>query len=405
MSARSFTLTAALPEDLARPLAEVRGHVTSPSGGLVFVSGGLAQQSARVADQVRAAWKGVPVCVVPAAGVITERGELEGASAIAGVLWSGGRSAPFKLRSTAITDDDDPSEGADSEATALAGAIDAAIVAAGRPRGATALIFARPEAFRPELLDGLRAAASKLCVLGAGTVGGPALTIDSGGSIEPGPVAGLLISGLAPPLVESTAACRLLSSFQPIEEASGGLVLRVGGRSALDLLSSLTSDVGGGAAGSGAAATPGRGAPIVFAAIADDEPGPEGKDRYVVRPVRGVDPARGAVMIGREARVGARFAFGVRCAATARAGLEAAARSIATSALGAAPRFALYLSCAGRGHSLYGSPDVEARVLRQRFGDLPIAGMHSAFELAPWGAGAARLSLYTGVLALFRSPS
>lgn len=110
-------------------------------------------------------------------------------------------------------------------------------------------------------------------------------------------------------------------------------------------------------------------------------------------------------MIGREARVGDRFAFGVRSAAAARSGLEAKARAVATSALGSAPRFALYVSCAGRGRSLYGSPDVEARVLRQRFGDLPIAGMHSAFELVPWGVGEARVSIYTSVLALFRSPS
>jgi hypothetical protein len=48
---------------------------------------------------------------------------------------------------------------------------------------------------------------------------------------------------------------------------------------------------------------------------------------------------------------------------------------------------------------------VEARILRQRFGDLPIVGMHSAFEIVPWAPGEARLALYTGVLALFRSPS
>lgn len=257
-------------------------------------------------------------------------------------------------------------------------------------------------------------------ILGAGTVGGPAVTVSSDGKLAAGPLAGLLVSGLAVPIVESTPACRLLSPFTPIEEASGGLVLRVGGRSALDLLSSLTSELGAtrdaapppgaqGGAARGAAREPpaqqGRGAPIVFAAIAEDEPGEGGRERYMVRPVRGIDPARGAVMIGREARVGARFAFGVRDAGAARAGLEATARSVATSALGAAPRFAIFLSCAGRGHSLYGAPDVESRILRQRFGDLPIAGMHSSFEIVPSSPGSVKLALYTGVLALFRSPS
>ena len=110
-------------------------------------------------------------------------------------------------------------------------------------------------------------------------------------------------------------------------------------------------------------------------------------------------------MVGPDARTGLRMGFAVRDATTARSGLEATARSISRQALGAAPRFAVYLSCAGRGQGLYGAPDVESRILRQRFGDLPIAGMHSAFEIAPWAPGEARIALYTGVLALFRSPS
>ena len=91
--------------------------------------------------------------------------------------------------------------------------------------------------------------------------------------------------------------------------------------------------------------------------------------------------------------------------AAAKAGVESIARRVMKQALGSAPRFAVYMSCAGRGQGLYGAPDVESRILRQRFGDLPIAGMHSAFEIAPWGPGNAKVALYTGVLALFRSPS
>jgi small ligand-binding sensory domain FIST len=373
--------------------------------------------------------------------VLSERGEIEGASAASGVLWSGGRAAPFAVPPDSGDEggDDDDEEAAErARGKPGAAAIREALTAMGRPRSATALVFARPESFSPELLDGLLSEASrpldprsatqaldarsaqqatKICVFGAGTVGSPAMTLSADGKLATGPLAGLLVSGLAPPIVESTPACRLLCPFAPIEEASGGLVLRVGGRSALDLLSSLTSEIGAskegatsgsqGAARAGSRESPqqGRGAPIVFAAIAEDEPGPDGRERYLVRPVRGIDPSRGAVMIGREARVGVRFAFGVRDASAARAGLEAAARSVATSALGAAPRFAIYLTCAGRGHSLYGATDVEARILRQRFGDLPIAGMHSSFEIVPSSPESAKLALYTGVLALFRSPS
>ena len=170
---------------------------------------------------------------------------------------------------------------------------------------------------------------------------------------------------------------------------------------------------------------------MVFVALAE----PGDSPRYVVRPVRGIDPTRRGVMVGPEVKPGMRLAFAVRDAASARTGLEAAARTLSQQALGAAPRFAIYLSCAGRGQGLYGTPDVEARILRHRFGDLPIAGMHSAFEIVPSaplhdggsapksphdggsapkpphdGGSAPKppqacLALYTGVLALFRSPS
>ena len=81
------------------------------------------------------------------------------------------------------------------------------------------------------------------------------------------------------------------------------------------------------------------------------------------------------------------------------------ARDIAHDASGSAVRFALLLTCAGRGQGLYGARDVESRIVRQRLGDVAVAGMHSAFELVPWADGDPRVALYTSVLSLFRSPS
>jgi small ligand-binding sensory domain FIST len=383
MAARSFATTLATAEDISRALADVKGGVASPSGGLVFVSGALTQQVGRVAEQVRSAWRGVPACVIPGAGVLTERSEIEGATAASGVLWSGGGAVPFAISELG--------EGSD-------GVLADAIAEAAGGRRATALVFARPEAFRTEYLEevGERlAGAPGLQVFGAGTVGGAAVVVTAEGKLLEAPIAGLVLKGLAPPIADASPACKLLSQFERIDEASAGMVARVGGQPALDLLSALTAEL---------PRQQGQ-QPLVFAALAEDEPDADGRERYVVRPVRGIDPARKSVLIGREARPGVRFAFGVRDAAAARAGLQDMARQVAQQALGAAPRFAIYLSCAGRGQGLYGAGDVEARILRQRFGDLPIAGMHSAFEIAPFGPGRARLALYTGVLALFRSPS
>ena len=71
---------------------------------------------------------------------------------------------------------------------------------------------------------------------------------------------------------------------------------------------------------------------------------------------------------------------------------------------GAQPLFGVYVSCAGRGTALYGSADVDVRIVRARFPDTPFVGLHSAFEIAPC-AGRPAVQLYTGVMAVFCAPS
>jgi small ligand-binding sensory domain FIST len=393
--ARSFSATCG-PDGLVHHLADLRSAVPSASGGVVFASGQLAQRASGVAELVRNAWRGIPACVVPAAGVLSERGEIEGDTGASGVLWSGGQVTPFALPERA----EDPSR-----------LLREALARTVGNRSATAILFARPGAFAPERLEALAFSAPSTCLFGAGTASGSAIGVTSQGELLEGPMTGLAITGFAPPLVDASPAARLLSGFHRIEDASGGIVLRAGGRPALDLLSAATAALG----------APPSTQQLILAALADppQEPGADAGEprgdaaeapqahsvRYVLRPVRGIDPTRRGLLLGDEAKPGARLAFAVRDAAIGRAGLEGIARQVSRSALGSAPRFALYLTCAGRGQGLYGTPDVEARILRQRFADLPIAGMHSSFEIAPWARGQAKLALYTGVLALFRAPS
>lgn len=381
MAARSFSTTAPQGDGLAKSLGEARSHVLSPTCGIVFVAGALARQTAQVGALIRSAWKGVPALVVPGAGILTERGEVEGASAASGILWSGGRAHPFAVA-------DDATEFGDALSRSLSSLMP-------KEKTSTTLLFPRPEAFPPAALDQLPLFAPSTFLFGAGAVGGSGVCVTSSGEVLDGRAVGLIVTGLATPIVEASPACRLLTPFAPIDEVSGGMVLSVGGRPALDLLSSSASG----------ATTQSGSQPVVFAAIAEDPPDEDGVERFIVRPVRGIDPSRRGVMVGPEAKVGVRFAFAVRDGAAARTHLEATARRVAKNALGSAPGFGIFLTCSGRGQGLYGAPDVESRILRQRFGDLPIAGMHSAFEIAPAGAGRAQMQLFTGVLALFRSPS
>jgi small ligand-binding sensory domain FIST len=383
MSARSFCTTTSQPETLARTLKDTRNAVPAASGGLVFVSGALIQQLPAIASKVRAAWKGIPTCIVPAAGVLHERSEIEGNSAASGLLWSGGQVVPLAL-------EDDRREPDRALGNALGPVLG--------DRCGAVVLFYRPDSFEPQLLEGLSAAAPNSCVFGAGAVGGAGIALTAAGDTLEGRAVGLVVTGMAPPIVDASPACRLLSELMPIDEASGGMVLRIGGRPALDVLAACAPGIMERSGGTTAQA-------LVLAALGDGTAGEDGRERYVLRPLRGIDPARRAIAIGPEARPGTRFAFAVRDAAAAKLELETTARAVSKHALGAAPRFAIYLSCAGRGQALYNAADVEVRILRQRFGDLPIAGMHSSFEIAPSAPGRARLSFHTAVLALFRSPS
>jgi small ligand-binding sensory domain FIST len=389
-TSKSFSAVMQRAGDVERALFDARAGLPSASAGLVFVGGAPAEDVSNVAERVRAAWPGVAALVIPSAGVLTERGAIEGAPAIAGLLWRGGRSE------TLVLDDD------------VAGPL----ARLTEDRAATALLFCRPDWFRPELLDAAVSRSASVCLFGGGTTGDCPIAISPSGQRTEGAAALMVVRGLATPILEPAPACNVLGEFEAIEEVSAGMVLRVGGHTALDALSTCAARLKEERGASARAETEGPQTsgtnPVVFAALR--APPPAGSNdpasaAYLVRPVRGIDPSRRGVLIGPDASMGAKMTFAVLDAAKSRTNLEAAARRVAQAAAGAAPRFAIFVTCAGRGEAFYHAPDVEPRILRHRFGDLPIAGMLSAFEIAPLTRGAAKMHLYTGVLALFRSPS
>lgn len=380
MQARSFLVPTPEGDALARALLEAHRAVPRATAGIVFVSGPIARQATELGALLAKLWKGVPTLVIPSAGVLSDRGEVERLSAVSGVLWRGGRAETWLFK-------DDRQEVREGLRAAWKRASE-------RPR--TLLLFARPDAMGLESLEGIAEFAPDLCLFGAGTVGGQPVAVDAAGRVESGRAAALGLSGVATPIVETSPGVRLVSPFAAIEEAHGGMVARIGDRPALEALSAAASAARGLGAGSGQ--------PVVFAALTDDDPA-EGAPRFAVRNIRGIDPAHGGLVIGPEAEPGVRCAFAVLDGAQARTDLEQAAKRVFDGSRGSAPAFALFLSCAGRGSGLYGASDVESRILRKRFGDLPIAGMQSAFEIGPWCPGRAKLHFFTGVLALFRSPS
>jgi small ligand-binding sensory domain FIST len=317
----------------------------------------------------------LPGLIVAGHGVLSERGEVEGETALSAVVWEGGTATTISLE-----DSQGPDVG-----LAVASALEAHATL-----GSTAFLFLRPRGVLPHMLDPLRALPFGALV-GAGTRG-------DGGVVALGPHAkpaaanlgALVLRGIAPPAVRSSPACRLLTPLLPITATRGPMVLELGGERALEALSAATANL--------------KDQPLLFVALAEKSADASEQPPLLLRGIQGIDPLRQGIVVSEEVREGVLMAFAVRDPVAARSDLETATARLARETAGAAARFGVYLSCAGRGSSLYGSHDVDTRVIRARFGDLPLAGMHSSFEIAPH-AGSPTLQLYTGVLSVFTEPS
>lgn len=375
-AAASFSIQTPSPARAARELAATHARVSRPSGALLFASGRLAESLPELAREVAPSLAGTPLVLVPAPGVISDHGEVEGEAAAAGIVWAGGRAEALAV---ACGPGDDVGE-----------ALARVLQDRGARRGPTALVFVRPEGVGPGSFEPVQAARIPGTMFGAGTLAHDPVVVDATGTIATGRVAVLLVHGLSAPVVRTSPAARLLTPLRTISETRGALVTRIELDPALDVLS---------AAGEGL-----EGQPLVFAALAEGDDPEEGRPELLLRAVQGVDPVRRGLLISDEVREGMRIAFAVRDAPAARADLEATVRDVERAAAGAAPRFGVLLSCAGRGTALYGLPDVDSKIVRTRFAELPFAGMHSAFEIAPHG-GRPSLHLFTGVVALFSAPS
>jgi small ligand-binding sensory domain FIST len=345
----------------------------------VFLGGGLATRLEEVASEIAARRPGIPLVLAGGTGVLSDEGELEEQSAASGVVWAGGRAEACPIDAGA------PDALGESLARLLADRTG--------KTAPTVLVFASPEGFGPGTLLPLRQARGTPYLFGAGTTGSPgSAAIDADGRVFTGPLA-FILRGIAAPAIRTTHACRLLTPLTPITACRGAMVLEIGGRPALEVLTDAGKQLDG------------RQLVLTILAEQDGLDASEGgRPALIIRGIQGVDSDRGGLVVSDEIYEGMRIAFGVRDANAARDDIDAVTRELARDIGGAAPRFGVYINCAGRGFDMYGTPGVDTRALRLRFPGVPFAGMHSSFEIAPH-AGRPTLQLYTGVFALFTAPS
>lgn len=246
-----------------------------------------------------------------------------------------------------------------------------------------AFAFLAPEGHRLDAIESLSAPGLPP------VVGGGCQSLFAGAPGEPAEPASAAVLPIASPLgvaLVSSPACRLISPWLRVEQSDGQFLLRTERGPALDLLSESAP---GGASKD----------PVLVAVRGDEEGAPP-----LLRTVVGVDAGRGAVGVSEAIAPGATVAFAVRDAEAARADFQRRLAELARGLRGAAPAAGVLFTCGGRGIGLYRRRDVDAGMFRARFGDVPVAGMQSAFEIAPWG-GRSRLQLFTAVAVVFYRPS
>jgi small ligand-binding sensory domain FIST len=373
--AQSFSVTTDSADRVRREVELCLARVTRPAGAMVFVSGRLAEGAGAVADAIAPALGGVPALVVSGAAALSDAGEFENQSAATGLAWAGGRPEVLVA----------PGGDAEDVAQSLAQQLSDRI--ARRP--APTVAFLRPDGFSPQALEPLSAARGLSHLFGAGSTG-PVAAIDAEGRVHSGGGVAMVLRGLSSPSVRASPACRLLMPLRRITETRGSMVTKIEAEAALDVLTAVGNELSG--------------QPLLFAVLAPEQTPESERPELIIRGVQGVDPVRRGLMISDEVEEGMHIAFGIRDAVAARSDMERTVREMHRGLAGAVPRFALYLSCAGRGSSLYGAPDVDGSLIRTRFAGLPMAGMQSSFEIAPYQERPT-LQLYTGVLALFSAPS
>ncbi|HEV8248240.1 MAG TPA: FIST N-terminal domain-containing protein, partial [Polyangiaceae bacterium] len=316
-AASSFALRAESPARFARACVDAIGGVERPAGAVLLLSGALGQSIREVAAAFDRAPPGVPLLLAAGAGVLTDKGEIEGQSAGAGLVWSGGEAAAFTLASD---------EGSD-----LGAELGKALASRAERASATALVFAEPGSITARALS-LLAVPEQLTLFGAGTsADSPIVAVAPDGRTSSGAVGAIVLRGPYRSIVRSSAACRLLMPLRRVSQIRGSMILEIEGEPALDVLKSVTADL--------------QNQPLVFVALATEQASNASeRPELLIRGVQGVDPGRAGVMVSDELRVGMLLAFAVRDATAARADLENVARELARETAGAAPKFGFYVN-------------------------------------------------------------
>ena len=185
--------------------------------------------------------------------------------------------------------------------------------------------------------------------------------------------------------------CRPIGKPMRVTKIDGNVVLELGGMPALDVLNQLARE-----------SNPNDRSllecGLLLGSVIDEHRDHFGRGDFLIRSVLGIDRKRKGIAAGEFYRLGKTVQFHVR---DAQAAVEDLQLLLDAQHLGAQPFAGLLVTCNGRGRSLFHEEDHDLTIIRERLGEVPIAGFFAAGEIGPIG-GKSFLHGHTACLTLFR---
>jgi len=195
--------------------------------------------------------------------------------------------------------------------------------------------------------------------------------------------------------------CRAIGEPMKITRASGNFVVELDGRPPLAVLKDLLPRL---SERDQKLARSSLFLGVSLDPLVDDPDEPE----YLIRNILGVSPDNGALAVGELVRVGQAVRFHLRDALSSSEDLDKLMARYAADLIarpGApAPKGALLFSCLGRGQNLYGRPDHDTDLFKEKLGEVPLGGFFANGEIGSV-RGATHLHGFTSSFALFRNPA
>ena len=333
---------AALEASLAALTSSGRDHAEL---AFVFVSGDGHGQAHALLHAVRRVTGARAVIGCSGAGVLTERAEVEGDTAVAVLVVSDDRltAAPFLV--------DDLAAAGDEAGPQIARRVAEAVF-----QGGCVMVMPDARGLDPRaLLNRLDDALGFVPLIGAVAAGMPLFELFNTDA-EQGALVGVALAG-EEPAIGVAQGCMPIGEPFVITGADETVVRTIGSRPALEILKEAIDTLPDAQARIQRAG--------VFAGLAmDPAKSPLERGDFLVRNLVGVDPSSGAIAVAETVKVGQTIQFQIRDAIAARDDLEATLSRVAAALAGRRPLFGCYFNCAGRGRGLFGVPDHDVTLIR-----------------------------------------